>query len=137
LKQNGPKRETTGKEIKSNVTDNESAMMATWPGTLQDYNGQALAHKKHQVILIGEVFGNGQDHGHVPPMLDGAKEHLKKIALTEDFLLWTAIIIAGPICSNARKKARMPTYRRSGSDNEILDLPSENAIGAHYERSMG
>jgi hypothetical protein len=85
LKKNGPKRGATGKEIKSNVTDNESAMMATWHGTLQGYNGQALADKKHQVILHGEVFGNGQDHGHVPPMLDGAKENLKKIGLPEDY----------------------------------------------------
>jgi transposase len=85
LKKNGPKLGTTGKEIKSNVTDNESAMMATWHGTLQGYNGQALADKKHQVILHGEVFGNGQDHGHVPPMLDGAKENLKKIGLPEDY----------------------------------------------------
>jgi transposase len=85
LKKNGPKRGATGKEIKSNVTDNESAMMATWHGTLQGYNGQALADKKHQVILHGEVFGNGQDHAHVPPMLDGAKENLKKIGLQEDY----------------------------------------------------
>ena len=85
LKKNGPKLGATGKEIKSNVTDNESAMMATWHGTLQGYNGQSLADKKHQVILHGEVFGNGQDHGHVPPMLDGAKENLKKIGLPEDY----------------------------------------------------
>ena len=85
LKQNSPKIGTIGKEIKSNVTDNESAMMATWHGTLQGYNGQALADKKHQVILHGEAFGNGQDHGHIPPMLDGAKENLEKIGLPEDY----------------------------------------------------
>lgn len=31
-------------------------MMATWHGTLQGYNGQALADKKHQVIVQRSLF---------------------------------------------------------------------------------
>ena len=86
LEDNDAKIGSKGKEIKSNVTDNESAKMLTSHGTIQGYNGQALADKKHQVIIHGEAFGNGQDHGHVPPMLDGAKENLKEIGLPEDYL---------------------------------------------------
>jgi transposase len=86
LKENDAKIGSQGKEIKSNVTDNESAKMATSHGTIQGYNGQAMADKKHQVIVHAEAFGNGQDHGHVPPMIDGTKENLREIGLPEDYL---------------------------------------------------
>lgn len=86
LNDNGPKMGRRGKEIKSNVTDNESAKMPTSHGTLQGYNGQALADKKHQVIVHAEAFGDGQDHKHVPPMLDGVRENFKTIGLPEDYL---------------------------------------------------
>ncbi len=86
LEENDAKLGSQGKEIKSNITDNESAKMLTSHGAIQGYNGQALADKKHQVIIHGEAFGNGQDHGHVPPMLDGAKENLKEIGLPGDYL---------------------------------------------------
>jgi transposase len=85
LEENDAKIGRKGKEIKSNVTDNESAKMMTSHGTIQGYNGQALADKKHQVVVHGEAFGNGQDHGLVPPMIDGAKENVKEIGLPENY----------------------------------------------------
>ena len=50
LQENGPKMGRQGREIKSNVTDNESAIMVTSHGTIQGYNGQALVDSKDQVI---------------------------------------------------------------------------------------
>jgi len=85
LKDNDPKIGRVGKEIKSNITDNESANMLTSHGTIQGYNGQALVDKKHQVIVHAEAFGVGQDHHHIPPMLDGAKENMKKIGQGGDY----------------------------------------------------
>ncbi|MBW2652892.1 MAG: IS1182 family transposase [Deltaproteobacteria bacterium] len=85
LKENDPKIGKQGKEIKSNITDNESANMMTSHGTIQGYNGQALVDKKHQVIVHAEAFGVGQDHHHIPPMLDGAKENMKEIGHEEDY----------------------------------------------------
>jgi len=76
---------TTGKELQSNVTDNESAKMKTSHGTIQGYNGQALVDKKHQVVVHAEAFGNGQDNAHLAPMIDGAKENVKKIGQPEDY----------------------------------------------------
>jgi hypothetical protein len=35
----------------------------------------ALVDAKHPVIVHAEAFGNGQDYGHVPSMLEGAKAH--------------------------------------------------------------
>jgi transposase len=84
LKQNDPKIGKTGREIKSNVTDNESAMMMTPHGTIQGYNGQALVDAKHQVIVHGEAFGSGHDYGHLAPMVDGAKDNLHSIGHERD-----------------------------------------------------
>jgi len=85
LKKNEPRTGTTG-EVKSNITDNESAKMVTPHGTIQGYNGQALVDSKHQVILHGDAFGSGQDHHLLPPIIDGAKENLKALGHSEDYL---------------------------------------------------
>jgi transposase len=76
---------TTGRELQSNVTDNESAKMKTSNGTIQGYNGQALADGKHQVIVHAEAFGSGQDNQHLAPMVDGAKENIEKIGQSGDY----------------------------------------------------
>jgi transposase/IS5 family transposase len=85
LKENDAKIGRQGREIKSNVTDNESATMRTSHGTIQGYNGQALVDDKKQVIVHAEVFGDGQDHYHVPPVIDGAKENMKALGHAEDY----------------------------------------------------
>jgi transposase len=85
LKENDPKIGRVGKEVKSNITDNESANMMTSHGTIQGYNGQALVDKKHQVIVHAEAFGEGQDQHHIPPMLDGAKENMEEMGHGEDY----------------------------------------------------
>ena len=59
--------------------------MMTSHGTIQGYNAQALVDKEHQVILHAEAFGNGQDNQHLAPMVDGAKDNLKKIGQAEDY----------------------------------------------------
>jgi len=75
----------TGKEIKSNVTDNDSAKMATSHGTLQGYNAQAMVDNKHQIILYGEAMGKGQDFAHLEPVVAGATENVKEIGLGEGY----------------------------------------------------
>jgi transposase len=83
---NDPKRGKRGKELQSNVTDNESAKMQTAHGVIQGYNGQALVDAQYQVIIHAEAFGNGQDYGHVAPMVDGAKANMIAIGLPENYL---------------------------------------------------
>jgi len=85
LEENDAKIGATGRELQSNVTDNESAKMMTSHGTIQGYNAQALVDKEHQVIVHAEAFGSGQDNQHLAPMVDGAKENLKKIGQSEDY----------------------------------------------------
>ena len=83
LQANGPKIGRQGREIKSNITDNESATMVTSRGIIQGYNGQALVDSKRQVIVYGEAFGDSQDHHHVAPMIDGAKENMVEVGYDE------------------------------------------------------
>jgi len=92
LKKSEPKIGRMGKEIKSNITDNESANMMTSHGTIQGYNGQALVDRDHQVIVHGEAFGEGQDHHHIPPMLDGAKQNMEEIGQGGDYFEDTILV---------------------------------------------
>ena len=63
LKSNEPRKghSKTGKEVKSNITDNESAKMKTNNGTIQGYNGVATVDKKHQIVIDAQAFGSGQE----------------------------------------------------------------------------
>jgi len=85
LAQNEPKPGKQRKEIRSNVTDNESATMTTSHGTIQGYNGQALVDAKHQVIVSGEAFGSGQDQYHLEPVLTEAQENMQAIGKDEEY----------------------------------------------------
>jgi len=79
LKENDDKPGKTGKPVKSNVTDNESAKMKTSHGVIQGYNGVAVVDDKHQVIVHAEAFGAAQEHDLLEPMIEGTKENFKAI----------------------------------------------------------
>lgn len=79
LSENEPKIGSRGEEIQSNVTDNESAKMATSHGVLQGYNANAIVDDKKQVVLNAEAFGKGEDSSSMESMLDGAKDKLEAI----------------------------------------------------------
>ncbi len=76
LKGNDAKIGRQGREIKSNITDNDSGTMVSSHGTIQGYNSQVLVDDKHQIIVQAEVFGEGQDHHHVSPLIEGAKTNM-------------------------------------------------------------
>lgn len=82
-----PKQGKTKKEIQSNVTDNQSAKMPTSHGVIQGYNNQAMSDDKHQIIIAAESMSDGQDHDNLEPMLDNAKENMKKIGKDEDYFI--------------------------------------------------
>jgi len=82
LQEQEPKRGSDGKEIQSNVIDNESAKMPSSHGVVQGYNAQTLVDSKHQVILAAEAFAS-QDHENLEPMLQGAKKNVAAIGKDE------------------------------------------------------
>jgi hypothetical protein len=83
---NAPKRGKRGKELQSHVTDNDSAQMQPAHGVIQGDNGQAWVGAHSQVIVHAEALGNGQDYGHVGPMVEGATANLQAIGLPEKYL---------------------------------------------------
>ena len=68
-----PRRNTKGQELKSNVTDNDSAKMATSKGVIQGYAAQAGVDAKHQVIVAADVIGSGSEQAMLLPMIGQAQ----------------------------------------------------------------
>lgn len=96
LKTSAP-REGKGRrktEVKSNITDNESAKMTTSKGTIQGYNGIAIVDKKHQVIVSAQTFGEGQEHHRLKPVLEAVKDRLKRLDIDRDIYQSGAIVTA-------------------------------------------
>jgi len=84
LQEQEPKYGSEGKEIQSNVIDNESVKMPSSHGVVQGYNAQALVDSKHQVILAAEAFAS-QDHENLAPMLEDAKKNVAAIGKDETY----------------------------------------------------
>lgn len=64
----------SGKEVQSNITDNDSAKMKTGHGVIQGYVGVAAVDSKHQVVVSAEAYGQGQEHGLLEPMVEQIEE---------------------------------------------------------------
>ena len=69
------------KEVKSNITDNESAKMTTSKGTIQGYNGVATVDQKHQVIVDAQAFGEGQEHHVLQPVLNSVFKRFERLGI--------------------------------------------------------
>jgi hypothetical protein len=82
------------KEVKSNITDNQSAKMTTSKGTIQGYNGVATVDKKHQVIIDAQAFGVGQEHHTLKPVLDRVKSKYKRLGISDDIFSEGTIVTA-------------------------------------------
>jgi len=73
-----------GKEIQSNVTDNESAMIHSSKGFIQGYIGIAVSDQKSQVITSAQAFGNANETEYLPEMLDLNCENLEKAGVNAE-----------------------------------------------------
>jgi hypothetical protein len=122
LAENQPKQGAAGREKQSNITDNDSATMMTSHGVVQGYNSQALIDGKHQVIVHGEAFGNGQDHGHIPPMLTGALGNLQSLGHEPDYFK-EKILTAD---SNYHTQVNLQECQELGLDAYIPDRKFRN-----------
>jgi hypothetical protein len=62
--------------VKSNITDNEGAKMRTSHGVIQGYTGVATVDSQYQIVVHAEVFGQGQEHGLLKPVMEGVRDTL-------------------------------------------------------------
>jgi transposase len=76
----------SGKAVKSNITDPESAKMKTAKGVIQGYDGMAVVDAKHQIVIHSEAFGQGQEHNLLVPVLEGVRASFKVLGREADIL---------------------------------------------------
>ena len=106
------------KEVKSNITDNESAKMTTSKGTIQGYNGVATVDKKHQIIVDAQTFGEGQEHHTLKPVTEAVKERLKRLGIAKDIYKAGTVITADTGFAN---EANMQYLYEQGINGYIPD----------------
>ena len=96
LKSNSPRmgQGRIKKEVKSNITDNQSAKMTTSKGTIQGYNGVATVDKKHQIIVDAQAFGEGQEHHILQPVLNTVRDRFQRLGLGNDVYQAGTIVTA-------------------------------------------
>ena len=87
-------------EVKSNITDNDSAKMKTSKGTIQGYTGVAAVDKKHQVIVDAQAFGAGQEHHALVPVLESVVKRFKSLELSNNIYADGTIVTADTGFSN-------------------------------------
>ena len=80
-----PRVGVRGQEIKSNVTDNESAYLKSSHGIVQGYNAQALVDAQHQIITAAEATGVAQDFQQLVEVLPAAQQTAAAAGLGEDY----------------------------------------------------
>ena len=64
-----------GQELKTNVTDPDSAKMATSKGVIQGYAAQAAVDSSHQIIIAADVIGSGSEQAMLLPMIEQASPY--------------------------------------------------------------
>ena len=66
-----PKRlNRKGQELKTNITDPDSAKMATSKGVIQGYAAQAAVDSERQIIVAADVIGSGSEQAMLIPMVE-------------------------------------------------------------------
>jgi len=78
LKNANEKIGTSGEEVQSNITDNESAKIKGPHGYIQGYNGIAIADSGNQIIISAEATGSSEG-GMFTKMLDSLDENMQLI----------------------------------------------------------
>ena len=69
LARSAGRRNRKGQELKTNVTDPDSAKMATGKGVIQGYAAQAAVDSQNQIIVAAEVTGSGSEQAMLVPMV--------------------------------------------------------------------
>lgn len=120
LKTNQPRmgKGKQNKEVKSNITDNESAKMTTSKGTIQGYNGVAAVDKRHQIIVDAQAFGDGQEHHTLQPVVEGIRDRMSRIGIHPDIYSTGVIITADTGFAN---EANMKYLHDNGINGYIPD----------------
>ena len=81
LEKSPQRRGSKGKELKTNITDPESAKMATSKGEIQGYAAQAAVDSSHQIIVAADVIGSGSEQAMLLPMIEQSQPYREEHTL--------------------------------------------------------
>jgi len=117
LNQGEPKIGPTGRERKSNVTDNDSAKLTTGKGVIQGYVGVAVTDAKRQIIVEAQAHGAPQEQELLQPVLEGTQEHFQDLGLSPNILCETRLTAD----SGFHSEANLQWLASQDSDAYIAD----------------
>ena len=83
LAHHDPRIGARGKEVKSNITDNESAKLKSGSGFIQGYNALAMVDAKHQIIVAAEPVGQINEAPLLPQMVRQAMSNLRTAGIPD------------------------------------------------------
>jgi len=87
-----PRKGVQGKEVKSNITDNESAKLKSGSGYIQGYNAIALVDAKRQIIVHAEPVGQIYEAPLLPRMVRRGIHALREAGVGVDRLRRGALL---------------------------------------------
>ncbi|MBW1796739.1 MAG: transposase [Deltaproteobacteria bacterium] len=118
LDANDDKPGKSGRPIKSNITDNDSAKMKTSQGVIQGYDGVATADSKHQVVVHAEAFGVAQEHDLLEPMVKETRENFQAIGAEDDVFDKTKLLAD----AGFHTEANMKMLAEESIDSYVADI---------------
>jgi hypothetical protein len=136
LRQSKKKLGPSGNEQKSNVTDPESAKMASSRGVIQGYNGLAVVDDRAQIVVHAEAHGSGYEAHLLAPLLEATRTTFADLEPGTD-VLSKAKITAD---SGFHSRAVVSEVEQMGADVYIADRdhrrrdPAFADSGRHKER---
>ncbi len=122
-------------EVKSNITDNQSAKMTTSKGTIQGYNGVAAVDKKHQIIVDAQAFGEGQEHHTLRPVVESVQANYNRAGIRKNLVDDQIVVTADTGFANeenyawlkdSRINAYVPDNRFRSRDPKFRDQKSKH-----------
>ena len=76
-----PRQHHPGREVKSNITDNDSAKLKTTGGFIQGYNALALTDAKHQIVINAYPIGRQYEGDELKPFLIDSLQTAKQAGI--------------------------------------------------------
>lgn len=107
----------TGNEQKSNVTDPESAKMATSRGVIQGYNGLAVVDDRAQIVVHAEAHGSGYEAHLLAPIIEATREDFAALDDRRDIFTDAKVTADSGFFS----KATLAQIEQTGADAYIAD----------------
>ena len=111
------KRGASGKPVKSNITDNDSAKIKTGKGVIQGYDAMAVVDAKRQVIVQAHAYGAAQEHGLLIPMLEHTRATFRSLGDRADVLKRAALLAD----SGMHSEANLEYLARHAVDGYVAD----------------